>query len=298
MQEAMRVLITGASGNLGKAMTTRLKAANHELVLSDLHQPPEIEAVSDFPFMPADVQIGVGLERTAEGCDLILHLPAWHGIHRQARTEIDFWRLNVDGTFWMFQAALAAGIKRVVFLSSQSWHGHYDKYGFTKRVGEELCEYYRRNHGIRFVAMRPADFTPSPTFLAHGVRLLYGGVDRDDVLDATMASIEHLSAEPDGEPEGIVVNAVRANAFTAEQLEGWNADPAGTCGRIFGGSARELIERYDLDIARRPSLVDIGDGASAIGYAPSRHFGTFLEELWLLDESLGHPAVRALPGPC
>jgi hypothetical protein len=231
------------------------------------------------------VQAGFGLERAAQGCDLVLHLPAWHGIHWREKTEIDFWRLNVDGAFWMFQAAVAAGIKRVVFLSSQAWHGHYDKYGFTKRVGEELCEYNRRNHGVRFVAVRPADFTPwGDSYTRYGTRLLYGGVDREDVLDCIERSVEKLSQEvtEGGEAEGIVANAVRPNAFNEEQIADWEADPLTACEAIFPGS-RALVKKYQLNIERKPGLSDLGEGAAAIGYAPRRHFGTFLDELKQLD---------------
>ena len=34
---------------------------------------------------------------------------------------------------------MAAGIQRIVFLSSMAWHGHYDKYGFTKRIGDGIA---------------------------------------------------------------------------------------------------------------------------------------------------------------
>ncbi|MBA2720297.1 MAG: NAD(P)-dependent oxidoreductase [Chloroflexi bacterium] len=292
----MRILISGASGNLGRALIARLKSSNHDLVLTDLIDPAEDDLFAGLPFIALDVQTGVGLERAAAGCDLIVHLPAWHGIHTGQRSEADFWRLNVDGTFWMYQAAAAAGVTRVVFLSSQAWHRHYDKYGFTKRLGEELSEYSRRNHAVSYVAVRPADFTPSQSFLDYGVRLLYGGVDRDDVVDATLASIDYLGQKSAAEPEALVVNAVRRNAFTEADLEGWEADPIGTCARIFPGS-RELLENYRLDIGKCPIVVDTGEGANRVGHEPTRDFGTFLEELRLLDESLGLPVVRHLPGP-
>jgi nucleoside-diphosphate-sugar epimerase len=291
----MKILITGASGNVGTGLIERLKAAGHELVLHDLNRLPEGEPYDGLPFAQGDAQIGEGFDRAAQGCDLIVHTPAWHGVHWRAKTEADFWRLNVDGVFWIFQAAQNAGIKRMVFLSSMAWHGHYDKYGFTKVLGEELCEYNRRNHGIRFVAIRPHDFTPWGDYVNHyGARLLHGGVDREDVLDCIEKAIEKLTPElPEGEePEGIIVNALRANAFTDEQIAGWEADPAGTCEAIFP-SSRVLIEKYHINIQGKPQVVELGEGAAQIGYVPRRHFGTFLEELGRLDAEGGQSAVRA-----
>jgi hypothetical protein len=246
----------------------RLVAAGHEVVLSDL---TKIE--TELPFHQVDVQSGFGLERAAEGCDLLIHTPAWHGIHWNQKTEADFWRLNVDGTFWAFQAARAQGVRRVVYLSSQSWHGHYDKYGFTKRVGEELCEYHRRANGISYVAIRPHDFTPWGTdwLNRYGARLLYGGVDREDVIDCTVLSVDWLTRQ---EAEGLVVDATRQNVFSEADTENWDME---ACERIFPGS-RELVEMHGLNVSRRPSVV--GElGWKEIGYAPKRHFGTFLEEL-------------------
>lgn len=296
----MRILITGAGSNIGKGMIPRLAQAGHDLVLSDLNKLPDTAPFQGLPFVQCDVQTGFGLERAAQGCDMVLHLPAWHGIHSGSKTEVDFWRLNVDGTFWTFQAAKAAGIQRFVFLSSQAWYGHYDKYGFTKRIGEEICEYNRRSGGVRYVAIRPADLTPwgDDWVNRYGARLLYGGVDREDVLDCIGAAVTHLAAPlPDGaEPEGIAVNAVRANGFTLEQIENWETDPVATCESIFPGS-RPLIEKYSIRTPRKPGMSDVGDGAGLIGYTPKRHFGTFLEELARMDADGGPDAVRALRCP-
>jgi hypothetical protein len=225
---------------------------------------------------------------------MILHLPAWHGIHRKLKTEIDYWRLNVDGTFWTFQAAQGAGIRRVVFLSSMAWHEHYNKYGFTKRLGEELCEYNRRNHAIRYIAIRPFDFTPwgSDFLNGYGTRLLRGGVDREDVLDCIERAVDALRLDQTAEPEGFAVNAARANAFDERQALEWERDPLETCEGLFPGS-RRLVEKYGLKIDGRPGVVELGEGAERIGYRPSRHFGTFLAELQRLDAEGGEAMVRA-----
>lgn len=290
----MRILITGAGGNVGKGMTQRLRAAGHDLVLYDVNRLPDEAPFDGLPFIQGDAQEGIGLDRAAQGCDLILHTPAWHGVHWRAKTEADFWRLNVNGTFWMFQAAVAAGIKSVVFLSSQAWHGHFDKYGFTKVIGEEICEYNRRNHGIGYVAIRPADFTPYGSFTGYGTRLLRGGVDREDVLDLIELSIAKLAPQAKtNEAAGLIANAVRPNAFTAEQIADWESDPLSACEQVFPNS-RELVEKYQLDIKNKPGLSDLGEAPNQLGYAPKHHFGTFLDELRRLDAEKGQDTVRAM----
>lgn len=292
----MRILVTGASGNVGKGIIPRLVDAGHEVVLYDVNALPDAAPFQGLTFVQGDIQAGVGLDRAAAGCDVILHTPAWHGIHWRAKTEADFWRLNVDGTFWAFQAAQNAGIKRFVFLSSTAWYGHYDKYGFTKRVGEELCEYNRVRHGINYVSIRPNDFTPwGDDYLRYGSRLLYGGVDRDDVLDCVSSAVDWLST-PRTEAEGIVVHAVKPNIYSAESIDGWETDPAAACERVFPGS-RALVEKYGIDIRRKPDLSSGDEGALKIGYAPKRHFGTFIDDLRRLDQEVGEAGVRSLTCP-
>ncbi len=293
----MRILITGATGNIGSGIAAVLQAAGHELVLYDIVPPPTKEPLAGLPYVQGDIQAGIGLDRAAAGCDVVLHTAAWHGVHGKQKTEADYWRLNVDGTFWTYQAAANAGIKRFVFLSSMAWHGTYSKYGFTKVLGEHLAEYYQQNHAIRSIIIRPHDLTPWRNFPAgYGARLLYGGVDREDVLDCVNLAVTRLLQQGDANGPNVVVQAVRANAFGAGQLAGWEHDAEAVCERIFPGST-ELIRRYALDIKRVPEIVDVLPGAAEIGYTPKRHFGTFLAELRRLDGEIGQAAVMALRCP-
>ena len=293
----MRILITGAGSNIGKGMTARLRAAGHDIVTSDLNRLPDSETFKDLPFVQCDLQAGFGLERAVAGCDLLLHLPAWHGIHWGQKTEVDYWRLNIDGTFFALQAAKEAGVKRVVFLSSTAWYGHYDKYGFTKRIGEELCEYHRRNHGMRYVAVRPNDLTPwgNDWVNRYGSRLLYGGVDREDVLDCIERSVAYLEAPlaEGSEAENVVVHAVRHDPYTEEQLADWENDPKAGLERIYPGSSA-LAQKYGISLQRKPSVSRADEGAGIIGFKATRHFGVFLEELRRLDAEGGEATVRAV----
>jgi nucleoside-diphosphate-sugar epimerase len=290
----MRILVTGAGGNIGKGLAPRLQALGHSLVLSDVNRID----TGDIPFVQLDIQHGFGLDKAAEGCDMIVHLPAWHGIHWRDKTEMDFWRLNVDGTFNAFQAARATEIKRVVFLSSTAWYGHYDKYGFTKRIGEELCEYNRRNHGVRYVSVRPNNLTPwgDDWLNGYGTRLLYGGVDRDDVLDCITLAVARLDRPQEADPEGIVVEALCANAYSEADIADWEVNPATACARVFPGY-EDLVQKYGLRFDRKPHFATSTLGWEEVGYAPFRHFGAFLAELRRLDETVGEAAIRAMRCP-
>ena len=267
----MKILITGATGNVGQGVTERLRT-RHSLVLHDLGS-----FETDLPYFQGDIQTGDRLVKAAEGCEMIIHLPAWHGIHMRAKSEVDFWRLNVDGTFWMFQAAVQQGVKKVVYLSSGAWHNRYEKYGFTKVIGEELCEYYWRNHQIRYIALRPGGFTPwGSDFLKYGQRFLTIGVDRRDVLDAVELAVENPSITNDSFP------IMPDNPFSADELREWERDPLAVLERRVPGSAR-LVRQYGLDVSNPPRVHDIEKTKRLLGWQPRYHLLTFLEELKRLD---------------
>jgi nucleoside-diphosphate-sugar epimerase len=65
------------------------------------------------------------------GCDCIVHMVAWHGIHedRGEKNAYDFFDLNVRGTFEVFEASASAGIDKVVFISTTSLYRPDTLYG-------------------------------------------------------------------------------------------------------------------------------------------------------------------------
>lgn len=272
-----RVVITGASGNIGRGLAPRLLAAGYDLTLSDLRHVDGL--VAEARFAAADVRTGEGLQAAMVDADILVHLPALHGIHVADHTETEFWELNVNGTFRTLQAAVAAGVGKVVWLSSQAWHDSNDVYGFTKVIGEQLLDYHRMRHGTSYVAVRPASLVPWTDWARdYGRGLLYERVDRNDVLDAIVLSVDYVAAN-DG---GLVLDALHPDAVPADDLREWRHDPAGTADRLFPG-ARAVVDRFGLDISAppvRPSKL----GWTEIGYTPSRDFGTWIDEVTGLSD--------------
>jgi nucleoside-diphosphate-sugar epimerase len=264
----MRVLVTGAGGLLGHPLLERLSLRGHIAVAADVVPVPAV------PTRSLDVRDEGEWRGVLDDIDTIVHLPAWHGIHVDDHDEREFWELNVHGTHLMLQAARAAGVRRVVWLSSQSWHERYEVYGFTKRVGEELLRYHRHRHGLSFVALRPASFV-SFTDEVHdyGRGLLYERVDQDDVLEAVVLAVEAL-VERD---LGLVVDVLHPDSIAPPVLERWERDPLAAVEEAFPG-ARSIVQQYGIDIRARPPRPTT-TGWAELGYQPSRDFGTFLRAL-------------------
>ncbi len=116
----MKVGVTGASGTVGHWIAAGLLSAGHRVVA--LGRRPSRHAGAEFrPFElggPAPELAGIGA---------LVHAAFSHVPGRYRGGEGDdpagFVRLNRHGTLRLFEAARAAGVGRVVFLSSRAVHG-------------------------------------------------------------------------------------------------------------------------------------------------------------------------------
>jgi uronate dehydrogenase len=168
----VRVLVTGACGGIGTAFTGLTEPGGQlELVRSDLHD----RAVdSPWPFVTLDVTDPEACVEACRGIDGVVHLAADPDPDADLRTRV--LPLNVLGTINVFDAAVAAGVSRVVFASSgQVVIGHGQRgvpehapprptnhYGAGKAFGEALCASYAATSTTTFVALRIGAFAASP----------------------------------------------------------------------------------------------------------------------------------------
>ena len=104
-----RILITGASGLLGRALKRRLAEADVD-VIGIGHADADI----------ADAAAISNVIRSHAPLDAVVHLAAI--AHRSAATA-DYQRVNADGARNVFEAATEVGAKRLVFASSVAVYG-------------------------------------------------------------------------------------------------------------------------------------------------------------------------------
>ena len=104
-----RILVTGAAGFLGRALTDRLRAEGDEVVGIDRLADPARSIHAGDTTDPAPWASHL------DGCDAVLHTAA---VVSNAVDLDEQWRVNVLGTRRTFAAARDAGVPRVVLLSS------------------------------------------------------------------------------------------------------------------------------------------------------------------------------------
>ncbi|MET1410835.1 NAD(P)-dependent oxidoreductase [Roseibium sp. HPY-6] len=126
----MHVLITGAGGTVGRFLTERMLFDDHRV--TSLGRKP----IEDLPvgFAPFDL---TDREPQLPTADALIHCALYHepGKFRggEGHDPERFWRLNVEGTAALFQAAKRSGCRSAVFLSSRAVYG-------DQRRGETLLE--------------------------------------------------------------------------------------------------------------------------------------------------------------
>lgn len=167
-----RLLITGANGNLGREMRTRLTHVARTLRLSDLGDLGEAAAHEEL--MPCDLADAAAVARMVEGCDGILHLG---GQSVEAPWEV-IRSANFDGLYNLYEGARKSSVTpRILFASSNHAIGFYKQterldaksptrpdglYGVSKVFGEAMASLYHDKFGIETASVRIGSCFPEP----------------------------------------------------------------------------------------------------------------------------------------
>jgi uronate dehydrogenase len=168
---AKPVLLTGASGALGRVLVRSLGALGWPLVLTDIAAFPDVTPPGA-AFTRADLSDGVAMLRLAEGCGTIIHLG---GIAVERPFE-DIIGPNIRGLYHIYEAARREKA-RVIFASSNHSVGFYERtaslpadtqflpdgyYGLSKAYGELMGRMYWFKHGVESVNVRIGSAFPEP----------------------------------------------------------------------------------------------------------------------------------------
>jgi UDP-glucose 4-epimerase len=147
----VKVLLTGASGLIGRACARLVDERGHDVLATDLNPLPE--GFADLPWRQLDVRQGAQVRRAfaAFAPDAVVHLAARHFIPWCERHPAATLHTNVLGTQNVLAAARAAGAAKFVFASSAAVYapsplplaesaalGPDDIYGTSKVMGEQL----------------------------------------------------------------------------------------------------------------------------------------------------------------
>ncbi len=166
-----RVLLTGASGDVGTRLRKLLRPIYPELILSDIKEPANLEPGETF--IPANLADFNEVLRAVNGAEGIIHLGGF-SVEGPWETILN---ANIIGCYNLYEAARQSGVKRIVFASSNHAVGFYPRektiptevialpdgrYGVSKLFGEGLGALYAYKHGIGTLAIRIGNVGDKP----------------------------------------------------------------------------------------------------------------------------------------
>ncbi|ACL59195.1 NAD-dependent epimerase/dehydratase family protein [Methylobacterium nodulans] len=244
-----RVLVTGATGFLGRRVLPALDRAGAEIVV--LLRDPDVACGADLRARYPSVAVRTGdlrdpgsVEAALAGADTVLHLAAKAQAGGRFNEAPDYFACNVAGTLNLLTACARGRVRRVVHLSTAQVYGRSDSllvdethpvdgrtvYAASKIAAEGLVRAYAED-GFSAVSLRPSNIygpgqqaatvvTAILAQLAAGDAITLQTLDPvrdfvfvDDVVQAILAA-----AAAEAPPSGCAINISSGEGVSIRQL--------------------------------------------------------------------------------
>jgi uronate dehydrogenase len=255
-----RLLLTGAAGEIGSVLRPALRGAADRLRWHDIR--PIAAAAADEEVMTGDLTLPGMAEAATQDVDCVIHLA---GIPRETGgTPEEILQANIVGTQRVFEAARMAGVKRLIFASSNHVIGFYragqpvgpdvlprpdGHYGVSKVFGEAMGRLYADKHGMEVAALRIGAFRAKPG----NARELGGWISHRDMAQLARRCVEAppfhflvlygVSANTRAKWGGDTAARVHVGYVPQDNAEGFAAEleskatPGGEIAAIFHGGS-------------------------------------------------------------
>ncbi|MDJ0770792.1 MAG: NAD(P)-dependent oxidoreductase [Ilumatobacter sp.] len=219
------VLVTGSSGQVGRAVAASLETAGRSVRRFDLVDGD-------------DLRDAAAVRAATRGCDAIVHAGAI--AHDRAGTPDDIVATNVLGTWHVLSGAEQHGVGRIVVFSSAQVFGFAEgegepvslpvdddhpllasrPYGMSKRLVEQMCDAWTTRTRITTIVLRPVMILDDEALghVSEDQAELGAFVHLDDVAAAVELA---LAAGIEGHVRMTLCGPGRFDTARARRLLGW-----------------------------------------------------------------------------
>jgi UDP-arabinose 4-epimerase len=268
------VLVIGGAGYIGSHAARALKRAGHEVIIFDNLCTGYEFLAAGFELVKGDMLDAAALAKVLPRAEAIMHFAAHAYVGESVTNPKKYFYNNVEGGLSLLNAALAAGVKKIIFSSTCAVYGDPAKvpieentprqpvnpYGVSKLFFEQALEAYDRAYGFRYASLR-----------------YFNAAGADD-----SGEIGELH-----EPEThLIPLALRAAAGRGPELQIFGTDyptPDGTC-------VRDYIHVNDLASAHVKALEHLAAGKESIAVNVGTGVGASVQEvITAVEEVTGKP---------
>jgi uronate dehydrogenase len=191
-----KILVTGAAGDVGTRLRKLLPPIYQDIRWSDIRTPTDLAAGAEF--VAADLSKLDEVEKIMQGVDGVVHLGGF-SVEGPWETILS---ANIIGCRNMYEAAYRAGVKRVIFATSNHAVGFYPRskkipvdvtvrpdshYGVSKAFGEAIGAFYADKHGLRVTCIRIGNVGDAPI----DARRLSIWLKPEDLVQLIRIGLEH-----------------------------------------------------------------------------------------------------------
>ncbi|HLW85875.1 MAG TPA: UDP-glucose 4-epimerase GalE [Candidatus Sulfotelmatobacter sp.] len=277
----MTVLVIGGAGYIGSHTARALRRAGHEVIVFDNLSTGHEFLVSGFELVKGDVLDRPALARVLSRADAIMHFAAFAYVGESVTNPQKYFRNNVEGGLSLLNAALEAGVKKIIFSSTCAVYGVPAKvpiaediprqpvnpYGVSKLFFEQALEAYDRAYGFRYASLR--------------------------YFNAAGADAGGQTGEMHDPESHLIPLALSAAAGHGSELQVFGSDyptPDGTC-------VRDYIHVTDLADAHVKALDHLSAGKSSFAANVGTGSGNSVQEVIRMIEDVTGKRVPHKIGP-
>ncbi|MDK8463859.1 SDR family oxidoreductase [Marinobacter sp. SS13-12] len=222
----MNILLTGASGFLGEPLSECLDRDSRFVLTRAVRRKESLKNSRDV--LIDGLHAGTDWATALNGQDVVVQAAARVHIMKDEVSEpvAEYRKVNVDGTLNLARQAVAAGVRRFVFISSIKVNGEdtplnspftpgdkpapEDAYGFSKMEAEQGLWDIARDTGMEVVIIRPplvygpgvkGNFARMIKLVEKGLLLPLGAIHNkrslvalDNLVDLIVSCIDHPAA--------------------------------------------------------------------------------------------------------
>lgn len=277
----MVVLVIGGAGYIGSHTARALKRAGHQVVIFDNLSTGYDFLATGFELVKGDVLDRAALAKVMPRADAVMHFAAYAYVGESVTNPRKYFYNNVEGGLALLNAALDAGVKKIVFSSTCAVYGDPPKvpieenaprqpvnpYGVSKLFFEYALEAYDRAYGVRFASLRYFNAA---------------GADESGEIGELHEPETHL-----------IPLALRAAAGLGPELQVFGSDyptPDGTC-------IRDYIHVNDLATAHVKALEHLAAGKESFAANVGTGTGHSVREVLAAVEQVTGKRVPHKMGP-